>query len=164
MEVIFSLIESACLVTCSAQQQARIKSVLTEYSDYVMPVVTGSNPNPEFHWQIANDIANRIAGQIGSVVHSLKEKELIVYRIGELLGNWNRYEFEKTEAGKPINENFLTRLHKLIEQLNGGTLPSEIATLFEKYRKGDDWAQTTIADEFYTKLRQTLIEAEIFKK
>jgi|SRR5690554_582688 len=161
IEIICSIIESACIVTCSNEEQQKIKSKLDYFLSYLMPNVTGQNKDENFHWKISDDNANRVAGLIKSIEHSLTGDELLVFRIGELIGNWNRYEFEKKDE-TPISDEFLTKLTTYISKLNSGTLPTPIKELIDKYQKDRlSTSQATIADNVFYKLKQILIESEL---
>jgi hypothetical protein len=160
MEVICSIIDSSCIATCSDEEQIKIKSQINYFLTYVMPYVTGQNKN-SFHWEISNDNANRVGGLIKSIEHSLTGDELLIFRIGELLGNWNRYEFEKEDKDS-ISDEFLSKLTTFISKLNSGVLPESIKSLLENYKINyEDPAQVTIADTIYRKLKQLLIETEL---
>jgi len=160
MEIVCSILESACLATCSEEEQNKIISKINYFLSYLMPYVTGQKTD-DFHWKLSHDNANRVGGQIKSLEHSLDGDELLIFRIGELIGNWNRYEFEKDDE-KPISEEFLTQLTTYISKLNSGKVPDAINTLIEDYRVNHtSTSLATIADKVYYKLKQILIETEL---
>jgi hypothetical protein len=161
MEIICSIIESACIVTCSNEEQVKIKTKIDHFLNYLMPIVTGQKKDDSFNWKISDDNAERVGGLIKSVEHSLIGDELLVFRIGELIGNWNRFEFEKKDE-TPVSDEFLTTLTGYISKLNSGTLPSAIKDLIDKYKNDHlSTSQATIADKVFLKLKQILIETEL---
>lgn len=163
MEIICSIVESACIVTCSNEEQTKIKSKIDHFLNYLMPHVTGQKTEVDFHWKISNDNAERVGGLIKSVEHSLVDEELLVFRIGELIGNWNRYEFDK-EDETPVKDDFLDLLISYISKLNSGTLPPAIKILIDNYKNDHkNTSQATIADKVFFKLKQILIETELTK-
>ncbi len=163
MEIICSIVESACIVTCSNEEQTKIKSIIDHFLNYLMPHVTGQNTEGDFYWKISNENAERVGGFIKSVEHSLFDDELLVFKIGELIGNWNRYEFDKVDE-IPIKDNFLDLLTSYISKLNSGTLPHAIKVLIDNYKNDHrNIFQATIADQVFVKLKQILIEMELTK-
>ncbi|MBK9504390.1 MAG: hypothetical protein IPO03_03305 [Bacteroidetes bacterium] len=161
MEIICSIIESACMVTCSNEEQLKIKSTLDHFLNYLMPYVTSQKKHDSFHWNISDDNANRVRGLIKSLEHSLSGDELLVFIIGDLIGIWNRYEFEKKDE-IPVSDEFLTKLTNYISKLNSGVIPTSIAELIDKYKSDHlSISQATIAEKVFLKLKQILIEAEL---
>lgn len=160
VEVICSMIQSACIATCSDEERIKITAELDNFLQYILPYVTGKKKD-DFHWKISNDNAKRVAGIIKSTEHSLQGDELLVFRIGELIGNWERYEWEKKEE-IPVSDEFLNRLTALISKLNSGHMPESIEKLIEDYKKNhEDMSHATIAGNVYAKMRQLLMDNEL---
>ncbi len=160
MEVVCAIIESACIAICSDEEQNKIKSEISNFLSYLIPYVTGQKEK-DFHWKLSDDNAERVSGLIKSLEHSLAGEELLAFKIGELIGNWDRYEFEKYDE-VPIPDSFLTKLVAYISQLNSGVLPETINRLIEEYKVNHkDTSNALIAGKIFGKLKQLLIEAEL---
>lgn len=161
MEIICSIIESASIVTCSNEEQKKIKLSIDYFLNYLMPHITGEKNNDDFNWNISNDNANRIGELIKSIEHSLTGDELLIFRIGELLGDWNRFEFDK-ENEIPISCKFISQLTTYISKLNSGNIPPEIKVRIDNYvADHSDIKQALIADDVFILLKQILIETEL---
>jgi hypothetical protein len=157
IEVICSIIESACVSVCSESEQNKIISQIKHFESYLMSYVNNKKFD-KFHWKLSDDNAERIAGQIKSIEHTLKGKELLVFRIGELVGNWNRYEFEK-ETETPISESFLNTLTSYISKLGTDQYLKSIEALINNYKTNHaDVASDKIANNVYIKIKQSLME------
>lgn len=162
VEVICSIIQSASIATCSDEELIKITSELENFLKYIVPYVTGKKEE-NFHWKISNDNAERIAGIIKTTEHSLQGDELLVFRIGELIGNWEKYEWGKKEE-IPVADEFLERLTALITKLNSGVLPKQIEKLIEDYKKNhEDMSHAIIAGNVYAKMRQLLMDNELMR-
>lgn len=162
IEVICSIIESACIATCSDDERNKITASLNRFLNYVLPYVTGEKKDG-FAWKVSDDNADRVGGIVKSIEHSLQEDELRIFRVGELLGNWNRYEWEKQDE-TPISDDFLNTLSKLIQKLNSDTMPEPISKLIEDYKSNHEkLSRATIADTVFGKLKQLLKDNELLK-
>jgi hypothetical protein len=163
MEVICAMIESACVATCSDEERIKIIGAINHFLEYLIPYVTGTG-NEDFHWKVSNDNADRVSGLIKSTEHSLQGDEMLVYRIGELIGNWDRYEWHKNNDETPVSNELLDTLTAYITKLNSGQMPEAIEKLIQDYKiNHENTSKANIAGDVYLKMRQLLRDAEILQ-
>lgn len=156
VEIVASIVKSACIATCSENEQKEILSAIDAFLLYL-----NSTKKNEFQWVTSDRNADLVAGKVKAIEHSLEGYEFIVFKIGELLAIWSKYEFDKKEE-KPISDSFMKKLKEYLKKLNNGSIPDIINDRFDDYEKNyEDISLATIAEDVYNKLRQLLIETEL---
>jgi hypothetical protein len=155
IEIIASIVKSACIATCSENEQEDILSALDIFLSYLK---TGKSDN--FHWHNSDSNADLVAGKVKVIEHSLQNYELMVFKIGELLAIWDKYEFDKKKE-IPISKVFMKRLKGYLSKINNGKIPDSIKKCINDYEKNyEDISKATIANDVYNLLRKLLIESE----
>lgn len=160
-EIICSIIECACMVTCSDDEQKKIKFELENFLKYLKPYIEGKEN--DFQWKVSDNYANRVKYAIKNLEHSLYDNSLLVFKIGELLARWNEYEFSKSNE-EPISEEFLNKLSDYISKLNSQILPITIEKIITSYKNDPkSMEHAFVADNIFFKIKQTLLEEEFTK-
>jgi hypothetical protein len=156
IEIIASIVKSACIANCSEYEQNEILGAVDTFISYLNSVSKES-----FHWSISDSNADLVAGKVKAIEHSLQNNEFIVFKIGELLAIWSKYEFDK-KVEKPISVDFIKKLKDYLSKLNNGTVPETINHCIENYENNyEDISLAIIAEDVFNKLRQLLIETEL---
>ena len=160
VNIICSIIKSACLSVCSDEEQIKINSQIECFLDYLGQSFD-SKKSGNFYWEESHFNAKSVATEIKSLEHSLLDNQLLAFKVGEILSSWNRFEFYK-KSESPFPDENLVRLKSYITILNNNFESEAISSLIDNYKKNHtDIRLATIVDKVYNKVRQTLTEAEL---
>lgn len=160
INIICSVIKSACLSVCSNEEQIKINLQIDRFLNYLEGCYK-QNESKKFYWEESHFNANGVAVEIKSLEHSLSDNQLLAFRVGEILSSWNRYEFYK-KIETPFPDENLVRLKSFTTKLNNNFESEDISSLIDNYKKNyTDIRLAIIVDKVYNKVRQTLIEVEL---
>jgi hypothetical protein len=131
-----------------------------EYLEYVIPYVTGKKTE-KIYWKHATDIARRISKFVKLTDNTFQGKELIVFKLGEELAAWERFEVNLSGDDKSYPKEKIEQIEKIISNLYDKKTPDNITELLKGYSSANSWKQLDYAYQVYLAIRNSLLEAEM---